>query len=490
MVNYSKAVFSMKRIINSLASTALFFIFLQIISGKVIASGIPKVSESATPEVKMPMTLLFLAILLVSAKFGGVIERYGQPSVVGELLAGIILSVLGYLGIGIINDMRHSVSMEFFAELGAVILLFQIGLESNISQMRKVGIRALIVALIGVIAPFTLGAYLIGPMMFPNLSQITYLFIGASLVATSVGITAGVYQSLGIMRMKASQTVLGAAVIDDVLGLLVLAVVSAMATGGEITPWFVINLTLKAVAFLALALALGDILAKSLAKLFSMINTGTGMKVALALSFALLYSYLASLVGLAPIVGAFAAGLVLDQVHFKLFNLPDIAVDLKKLKGFNEEEKAKIDRLIEKHQHSHVEELIKNIGLVIVPIFFVFTGLMVDASSLLDPSIYLAGGVIVVFAIIGKLVAGLAGGGSKIQKLFIGTSMIPRGEVGLIFAATGKALGAIPDNIFSTIILVIIVTTLIPPTFISILGRKLKQEEKSSDPHHIQVSTV
>lgn len=480
----------MRSILNILTSATIFSIALHIISSDVIASGIEKSSESISAEVTMPMTLLFLAILLVTAKFGGIIERYGQPSVVGELLAGIILSVLGYFGISIINDIRHSVSMEFFAELGAVLLLFQIGLESNITQMRKVGVRALVVALIGVIAPFTLGAYIIGPMMFPNLSQITYLFIGASLVATSVGITAGVYQSLGIMKLKASQTVLGAAVIDDVLGLLVLAVVSAVATGGDITPWFVLSLTIKAVAFLALALALGDILAKSLAKLFSTINTGTGMKVALALSFALFYSYLASLVGLAPIVGAFAAGLVLDQVHFKLFNLPEIAVDLKKIKGFNAEEKAKIDRLTEKHQHSHVEELVKNIGFVIVPIFFVFTGLMVDVSSLLDPSIYLAGGVIVIFAIIGKLVAGLAGGGSTVQKLFIGTSMIPRGEVGLIFAATGKAVGAIPDNIFSTIILVIIVTTLIPPTFISILGKKLKQEDRLINPHRIHATPM
>jgi len=444
-----------------------------------LASGGAPVEEAAA-EAPISLTFLFLAILLIAAKFGGIIERYGQPSVVGELLAGIVLSIAGYMGLHLIDSIRHNISMEFFAELGAVLLLFQIGLESNIGQMKKVGARALMVAVIGVVAPFALGTFVVGPMIFPGLEQVTYLFIGAAMVATSVGITASVYQSVGVLKMKASQTVLGAAVIDDVLGLLVLAVVSAIASGGHVTPAFIMELTLKAVVFLGAAVALGDILAKTLSKMFSMVNTGTGMKLALALVFALVYAYLASLVGLAPIVGAFAAGLVLDQVHFNSFNLPEIAYDLKKLRGFDKAEKEKIDHLIHKHQHAHVEELIKNIGMLIIPIFFVFTGLMVDAASLLNPAVYITGVILTVVAVVGKLVAGLAAEGSNLQKLFVGVSMVPRGEVGLIFAATGKALGAIPDSVFSTIILVIILSTLIPPTFINKLAIKLKAEEKAT----------
>lgn len=459
-----------------LLNTSVFIFLFVLFPVSIFASG----SEAASSEAVSPISLsfLFLAILLIAAKFGGVIEKYGQPSVVGELLAGIALSIAGYLGFHIIDEIRHNISMEFFAELGAVLLLFQIGLESNIDQMKKVGVRALMVAVLGVVAPFALGTFVFGPMLFPGHEQVTYLFIGAALVATSVGITASVYQSVGVLKMKASQTVLGAAVIDDVLGLLVLAVVSAIASGGDVTPAFIMELTLKAVAFLGGAIILGDVLAKGISKIFSAISTGTGMKLALALTFALVYAYLASLVGLAPIVGAFAAGLVLDQVHFNSFRLPDIAYDLKKLRGFDKKEKEQIDNLIHKHQHAHIEELIKNIGMLIIPIFFVFTGLLVDAGSLLNPAVYVTGVVLTVVAILGKMVAGIAAEGSKLQKLFVGVSMIPRGEVGLIFAATGKALGAIPNEVFSTIILVIILSTLIPPAFINKLAIKLKKEGK------------
>lgn len=437
-------------------------------------------TEQSGHDTPVSLIFLFLAILLIAAKFGGAIEKYGQPSVVGELFAGIILSAFGYLGWEMIDSIRHNLTMEFIAELGAVLLLFQIGLESNVTQMKKVGVRALMVALIGVILPFVLGTFIVGPWLFPDVSQVTHLFIGASMVATSVGITASIYQGVGVLKARASQTVLGAAVIDDVLGLLVLAVVSALASGGHVTPAFIAELVIKAVAFLGAAVALGDILAKFLSKVFSVINTGTGMKLALALTFALVYAYLASLVGLAPIVGAFAAGLILDQVHFKNFDLPAIAVDLKRLRGFDTEEKEKIDRLIEHHQHSHVEELIHNIGLLIIPVFFVFVGMMVDVSSLLNPSVYVTALILSIAAIIGKLAAGIAAEGSRVQKLFVGTSMIPRGEVGLIFASVGKALGAIPDAVFSTILLTIIVTTLLPPTFISKLAIQIKEEEKEN----------
>jgi Kef-type K+ transport system membrane component KefB len=455
-----------------LCSALLFFCLPRL--AQAASGGVEAAGSAATPA---PMLFLFLAILLTAGKIGGIIERYGQPAVIGELFAGILLSVTGYLGFEMIQQIRHSQAMEFFAELGAVILLFQIGLESNITQMRAVGGRALMVALLGVVTPFVTGAFVVGPLLFRDQELVTYLFIGAALVATSVGITAAIYQSFGVIKAKASQIVLGAAVIDDVLGLLVLAVVSAIATGGEVTPAFIGFLTLKAALYLGGAIALGDRLAHSLSRFFTLISTGTGMKLALALVFALVFAYVASLVGLAPIVGAFAAGLVLDQVHFKNFTIPTIAHELKRLKGFDKEEREEIERLIEKQQDAHVEELIHNIGLLIIPIFFVFIGLMVDAQSLLNPAVYITAILLSIAAIIGKLVTGIAVKGSIYQKLFVGTSMIPRGEVGLIFASVGKSLGVIPADVFSTIILTIIISTLIPPLFIGKLAQKIKAED-------------
>jgi Kef-type K+ transport system membrane component KefB len=412
------------------------------------------------------ITFFFLAILLISAKIGGIIEKLGQPGVLGELGAGIILSMIGFYGLKEIELIRQNEIMAFFAELGAVILLFQIGLESDLKSMTKVGTNALMVALIGVVIPFVLGVYVIPLMLFPEIELTTRLFLGASLVATSVGITAYVFQEMKQSKSRACQTVLGAAVIDDILGLLILAIVSALATGGDVSFAFVATLTLKAFGFLAGAVILGVLFASKLSHTFSSISTGTGMKISIALTFALIYAFLATLVGLAPIVGAFAAGLILDAVCFRDYDYPRIVYDLQKIRGFDKEEKYKIDRLIEKHTHSHVEDLVKNIGLLLIPVFFVHTGLQVDFGSLLNPSLYFYALIISVVAIAGKLISGLAAKGDWKEKILVGISMVPRGEVGLIFASVGHSLGALNNDLFSIIVLVIIITTFISPPVI------------------------
>lgn len=465
---------------NIIQSTKLSFVLGLIGIGMLFASPI-SVSAAGGAEGghgAIGLTFLFLAILLISAKIGGVIEKYGQPAVLGELGAGIILSALAFYGLPFIDDIRHSEIMAFFAELGAVILLFQIGLESNVKKMMKVGVSALIVAIIGVIAPFVIGAFVLSPLLFPDASLAAHLFVGASVVATSVGITAYVFQEMRMLTSRAAQTVLGAAVIDDVLGLIILAIVSAMATGGDLTPIFLGTLIFKAFGFLAIAVLLGNILAKTLSRLFSTISTGTGMKLTLALTFALVYAYLASVVGLAPIVGAFAAGLILDAVHFKNFDLPPIAMSLKRLRGFDKEEKEKIDGLIERHSHTHVEDLISSIGLLLIPVFFVYTGLQIDFASLLNPQLYVYALILGIAAIATKVVAGFGAKGSIREKLLVGTSMVPRGEVGLIFASVGKAIGAIDDNLFSVIIIVIIITTFAAPPAIKMLLKQVNEEEK------------
>lgn len=417
---------------------------------------------------------LFFAILLISSKLGGIVEKIGQPAVIGEIAAGVVLSFLAFSGIGLMDDIRHSETMAFIAELGAVILLFQIGLETNIKKMAKVGVRALAVAFIGVVVPFVLGSFVVGPLLFPDATFVARLFIGASLVATSVGITAYVFQEMRVSTERFAQVVLGAAVIDDVLGLLVLAVITALASGEAVSPSFVVILTAKAFGFLASAVILGNILAKTLSRFFSLISTGHGMKLAVALTFALVYAYLATLVGLAPIVGAFAAGLILDAVHFKGFAFPEVVHDLLSFRGFDKAEKEKIAHLAEKQKDSHVEDLVANLGLLLVPIFFVFTGLQIEFESLLNPSLYLSAFIITVVAILGKAVAGLAAEGSMKEKLLVSAAMVPRGEVGLIFASVGKSVGAINDDLFSVIIIVVIATTFVSPPLLKHLLKSYK----------------
>lgn len=413
------------------------------------------------------------ALVLIAGKLGNIVEKYGQPAVIGELLAGIALAAAGYFGWDFISEIIDNEIIAYLAQFGALLLLFSIGLESNMKEMKKVGLRALIVALIGVTVPFILGTFVLGPLFFGDESSNARLFLGASLVATSVGITASVFRTLKLTKSRAAQTVLGAAIIDDVLGLIVLAVVSALVTGGELTPGLVAELTIKSFGFLGGALLLGTLIAKPISKGLSKIHTGIGMKLTLAIGFALLFGYLAELFGLEPIIGAFAAGLLLDAVHFESFSDPEIIEDIKHL-----EKDESVASIIKKHRHAHVEDLINSIGLIFIPVFFVYTGMQIDFGSLLQPKLYVIAIIIALVAVLAKFVAGIAAQGSKTEKMLVGFSMVPRGEVGLIFAATGASLGVLSSELFSTIVLVVILTTFVAPSLIKHFGTKLRAEEK------------
>lgn len=432
--------------------------------------------ESAHAEFGIIFAMF--ALVLIAGKLGNFVEKYGQPAVIGELLAGVALSAIGYFGWGFIDQIATNEIISFIAQFGALLLLFSIGLESNMKEMKKVGVRALFVALIGVVVPFVLGSFVLGPIFFGDASSNARLFLGASLVATSVGITASVFRSLKLTKTRAAQTVLGAAVIDDVLGLIVLAIVSALVSGGDLTAGLISGLALKSFGFLGGALLLGTAVAKPISKLFSSIHSGIGMKLTLALGFALVFGYLAELFGLEPIIGAFAAGLLLDAVHFESFSDPEVLDDIKYLEA-DKTHGVSVLAVIKKHRHAHVEDLINSVGLIFIPVFFVFTGLQIDFGSLLEPSLYLTAGVISLVAIIAKFIAGFAAKGSTTEKMLVGVSMVPRGEVGLIFAATGSALGVLSSELFSTIVLVVIMTTFVAPSMIKMLGIKLKEENNA-----------
>ncbi len=419
-------------------------------------------------------TFLWIAIILVAAKLSSLVERIGQPSVLGELVIGVILGNLVLLGLHIFEPIKTDPIIAFLAELGVVILLFQIGLESNIQKMKQTGLRAFLVACVGVIVPFVLGTYVVGPLLLPGLSFNAYLFLGATLTATSVGITARVFRDLNKLQTSEAQIVLGAAVLDDVLGLIILAVVSAIVTLGAVSFGMIAWITAKAILFLVGAIVLGQLLAPLLGKLFAKIHTGVGMKLTLAISFGLTIAFLAQKIGLAPIVGAFAAGLVLDPVHFQYFKDPKVVSDVKEsVKDAPQEIQKKIHEAVEPHAHRHIEDLIEPIGFFLVPIFFVVTGINVKLETLFNLPILLVALGITVAAFIGKIVSGLVAG--KVNKSIVGFGMIPRGEVGLIFAMIGKSLGVVSDEIFSAIVIMVILTTLLTPPILTFL---LKRQDK------------
>jgi len=291
------------------------------------------------------------------------------------------------------------------------------------------------------------------------------------MTATSVGITARVFKDLNKLQTPEAQIVLGAAVIDDVIGLIILAIVSAIATAGSVSALTITLITGKAVAFLAGAIILGGLLAPYLGKLFSRIHTGVGMKFTLAICFCLLLSAAAQGIGLAPIVGAFAAGLVLDPVHFRYFKDHHIVEDVRAaLQGADPTFQRKVEEVIEPHAEHHIEYLVEPLGYFLVPLFFVMTGMGVNLAILFDPSIIFVALGITVVAFIGKIASGLVAG--NVRKSLVGWGMVPRGEVGLIFATIGRGLGVVNDALFSVIVVVVILTTLLTPPILTYLLKK------------------
>ena len=415
------------------------------------------------------ITFLWIALILILAKVSSLIERFGQPAVLGELLVGILLGSLPLIGLHLFESIRSNELIHFLSELGIIMLLFQIGLESSVQTMMKVGIPSLLVACAGVIAPFILTTYLVGPWLMPGLSNTVYLFLGAAMTATSVGITVRVLKDIGKSQSTEARIIVGAAVIDDVLGLIILAVVSGIAQHGEINNQAIFIIIFKALLFLVGGIFLGRWLAPYFSIFFSKITTGVGMKFALVMFFCLTFAYTASFMGLAPIVGAFTAGLILESVYFKQFDNSQFGENIRRVikeENINGSFMIKLEKIIENYSQKHIEEFVDHIGHFLVPIFFVLTGMQVRVEAFFNPQIILMASGILVVAVLSKVIAGYVAG-KGLNRLAIGIGMVPRGEVGLIFANIGKGLGIMDDAVFSAIVMVIMLTTLITPPILT-----------------------
>jgi len=368
-----------------------------------------------------------LAVVLLGAKFAGEFcERLlKQPAVLGELVIGILLggSVFHLVNAG-------DAVMGGLAGIGAIFLLFEVGLECDLKDLFKVGKEALFVATIGVILPMVMG-YFVGVAL--NLSTMQALFAGAALTATSVGITARVFGDLHFLKKRESNIVLGAAVADDVLGLVILAAVSGIATTRSLGMRGIAIQALLADAFLVGAIVLGMWATPHILRVAGTMRTRAAVSTA-AIIFCLLLASLSQAVKLAPIVGAFAAGLVLNRAEHKV----------------------------------HFEDKVKSIADMFIPVFFVLMGANIDVTTM-NPATaagratLLMGAMLSVVAIIGKVLAGVLVPGRGISRLIVGVGMIPRGEVGLIFAGIGLANKIIPPTLYSAIIMVVVVTTFVTP---------------------------
>ena len=406
-------------------------------------------SQAGGHQSPVAPVLLGLVIILIGAKLGGELaERVHQPAVLGELIAGVVLGNLALVGFHGFDFLATNEGIMILAELGVVLLLFEVGMESNIKEMLSVGASSLLVACLGVIAPFFLG-WGLSTWLLPSEDALVHVFIGATLCATSVGITARVLTDLGKISTREAKIVLGAAVLDDVLGLMILAVVSgiiaAANAGGSIATADVVVIVLKATTFLVGAIVVGSWLSPKVFRLASRLRI-RGLLLTLSLTFCFLLAYLANVIELAPIVGAFAAGLVLDEVHYRDF--------------------------LDRGDHS-VEELLRPINTFLVPVFFVLMGIKVDLSTFGQVEVLGFAALLSLAAIAGKMICALGVVEKGLDRLSVAVGMVPRGEVGLIFAGIGAALilhgePVISGTIFSAVVIMVIVTTLITPPLLKI----------------------
>ena len=442
----------------------LFPLALLAAAWPVFASGSDVVGEN----------LLWLALIILAARlFAPLAQKIGFPAVLGELLLGVVLGNLGLLGFHYFDTVARDPIIMFMAELGVIILLLQIGLETRLGDLVSVGARASAVGTVGIVVPFVLGAFVAGPLVLPGMEFNAYLFLGATLAATSVGITGRVFRDLGKLKMPEAQVVLGAAVIDDVLGLVILAVVSSLVEAGTVSVVDVLLIIAKAVAFLGGSIAIGRAIAPRLLHWVSRLDNSHSMLFSLVLVVGLFMAWLAHAVGLAPIIGAFAAGLLFEPVFLKEFETPKLVQDIEALLpvAVDAEKQQKIRTVLARHSSHQHEHMLEPIGYFFVPVFFVMTGMQVDLTALADPKVVAVALGITVAAVVGKLVAGFAAG-KGMNPWLIGWGMVPRGEVGLIFAMVGKKLGVMSEAMFSVIVIMVILTTLLTPPILTVLLRR------------------
>jgi Kef-type K+ transport system membrane component KefB len=389
--------------------------------------------------------LLTLAVMFIAAKLAAeLFERLKQPAVAGEILAGVLIgpSVLGLVAPGPLTNA--------FSEIGVVLLLFFVGLETKPADLFRVGIRATVVAIIGVIVPFVAGY---GLMWLWGWPQIEAIFVGAAMVATSVGITARVLGQKGLLHLETSRIILGAAVIDDILGLIILAVVSSLARGG--VDYLQIGATAAlAIGFTVFVALVGSRVVKKIKPKVDKLRVGQAPLI-FGISLCLGLAFVASYIGVAAIIGAFLAGMALSE-SVEGTDMP--------------------------HQAEAVTEFL-------LPFFLTNIGMQVKLDALLSREAILLALIVTLLAVVTKMI-GCGAGAMTMgwrRAAQVGVGMVPRGEVGIVVAQIGLGLAAVTDTVYGVVLIMAVATTLIAPPLIVIA---FKGEEPAETESMLPLSSI
>jgi Kef-type K+ transport system membrane component KefB len=375
------------------------------------------------------LLLVLAAVLLTTRALSVLAERFGQPGILGEVLGGVLLgaSVFGILD-------PNDLAIHTLAQLGLLILLFEIGLATDLRALTKVGGTATVIAVAGVLLSFAIGFAALSAM---GIGRLAATVCSAALTATSIAVSTRVLAELGFLQTEEGRVVLGAAVLDDIIGLVILSVIGSFAAGVAITTVGVVRTSAVAFGFVALAVIVGSFVIPPLFHAAKRLRSATTIAVmGLALAFSL--AALAGLLGSAIIVGGFVAGVLLNGID----------------------------------QRDDVQKSAAAMGSLLTPIFFASVGASVDLRALAQARTLLITLVLLVAGAIGKIVAAYVPIWFKGNKALIGTAMLPRGEVELIVAQTGLAIGALDAPLFGAITLMVLLTTLLSPPLIQMVARR------------------
>ena len=375
------------------------------------------------------LLLVLAAVLLTTRALSVLAEKFGQPAILGELLGGVLLGT-SVLGILYPNDL----AIHTLAQLGLLILLFEIGLATDLGALTKVAGTATVIAFVGVLLPFVFGYAALSAM---GISRLPAIVCAAALTATSIGISTRVLAELGFLHTDEGRVVLGAAVLDDIIGLVILSVIGTFAAGTAITATGIMRTSAIAFGFVVVALVVGRFLVPPLFHAAKRLRSPATIAV-MGLAFAFSLAALAGMLGSAIIVGGFVAGVLLNRID----------------------------------QRDDVQRSAAAMGSLLTPIFFASVGASVDLRALAEPRTMLITLVLLVAGAVGKIIAAYVPVWFKGNKALIGTAMLPRGEVELIVAQTGLVIGALDASLFGAITLMVLLTTLLAPPLIQGVAKR------------------
>ncbi len=412
-------------------------------------------AATSSLEATHPVSrILLLGFLIIAALFSLIVHKYRQSSVLSQLVIGALIGILAHFHITFFAEIVNNDWLGLIAQLGSIFLLFEIGLESNFKEIQHAGKYGLQVAIIGAIVPFCLGYFLVAPYIIGDSSHKLALFVGGILAVTSTSISVSIFKELGVIRQLPCQIVLTASVIDDIIGLILLSVIATTVSVNYVDGYLLLLISTKVISFFIIWYIMSKfILPKILIPQLSKLGTGEHTVTLFIVAICLTTSWFAETIGLAEIIGAFFAGLMLKSESFHDHGL--------------------LSQPRNKEYNKSLIGLILPLGRILTPIFFIYAGMQVDLVNMFNPKTIITAVLISIVAIISKLACSITLP-KRVNRLMVGFGMVPRGEIGIIFAITGLNIGVIDNGLLTTLLLVIVITSIVTPIALNTLIRKQK----------------